>query len=161
MRPLRVGLVLTAVLLTRSASYAQPENIQVKCAELPGLAGKFFTVHGRLYVSSGTPSVRLWKIGTTRILGASDEGKDLPACLSKHLAFGTFIYGDFFVCALKPDRPGWMQPVCVESVSMLVLERYDDQNRATVIIPAQRSCALGAPKPAQVTPKGDAADRLR
>lgn len=115
----------------------------MKCQGLPGVAGKCFTVHGRLYVSNGTPSVRLLKIGTKRILGASDEGDDLPACLRKFLAVGTFIYGDFLVCPLKPDRPGWMRPVCVESVSKLVLERYDDQNRPTVIIPARRSCRLG------------------
>lgn len=143
MRPLVSRLFFAAALLATSTARAQPQSIPVKCQELPALAGKCFTVHGRLYVSNGTPSVRLLKIGTKRILGASDEGDDLPACLRKFLAVGTFIYGDFFVCPLKPDRLGWMRPVCIELVSKLVLERYDDQNRPTVIIPAERSCRLG------------------
>ena len=95
------------------------------------------------YVSNGTPSVRLWVIGTKRILGASDEGEDLPECLLKHLCFGTFIYGDFLVCPLDRDRPGWMRPVCVESVSELVVEQYDDEDKAHVTIRAQRACRLG------------------
>lgn len=143
MLPLVRRLFFAAALLATSTARAQPREHPLRCQGAPGLAAKCFTVHGRLYVSNGTPSVRLLKIGTKRVLGASDEGDDLPACLRKFLAFGTFIYGDFFVCPSKPDRPGWMRPVCVESVSKLVLERYDGQNRPTVIIPAERSCQRG------------------
>ena len=66
----------------------QPESSSVKCQGLPGLADKCFTVHGRLYVSNGTLSVRLLKIGTKRIFGASAEGEGKGRTLTIRLKYG-------------------------------------------------------------------------
>src|SRR5438093_13763582 len=40
------------------------------------------TLHGRLFLSNGPPTVRLWKVGTSRILGVWDSGEaSPPPCL--------------------------------------------------------------------------------
>jgi hypothetical protein len=39
------------------------------CSDRRDLVGACFTVRGRLSVYNGNPSVRIWPIGTTRLLG--------------------------------------------------------------------------------------------
>lgn len=91
------------------------------------------TVHGRLYVANGTPAVRIWVIGTKRVLGVpATDGSDMPH-LPRNVqrrwrgtsdsAFYSDVYGDFRVCAWKPQRPGEMQRVRVVSAQNLVIQR--------------------------------------
>ncbi|MBN8812481.1 MULTISPECIES: hypothetical protein [unclassified Sphingomonas] len=92
------------------------------------------TVHGRLFASNGNPAMRIWVVGTKRILGI-DADEDLlldrlPANVRKLWAptgnlFNASIYGDFRVCARKPQRPGVMQRVIVTHAGRLRLDRYD------------------------------------
>lgn len=91
------------------------------------------TVHGRLFASNGNPAVRIWVVGTKRILGIdADEDlslDQLPAnvrglWLPTGNLFNASVYGDFRVCARKPQRPGVMQMVVVTHASRLYLERY-------------------------------------
>jgi hypothetical protein len=35
------------------------------------------------------------------------------------------VFGDYEVCPLAKDRPGWMRDVCVESASHLVAAKWD------------------------------------
>ena len=89
------------------------------------------TVHGRMALWNGTPTVRIWVVGTRRILGVAqqDEAFDrLPASVRKlwdgknpDADWSTVIYGDFKVCALAPGRPGRMQEVEVMDARRLVL----------------------------------------
>jgi hypothetical protein len=79
------------------------------------------TVHGRMDLWNGAPTVRIWVIGTHRILGVeqrSESFNDLPPSVraiwtgrDADADWSRSIYGDFQVCALAPDRPGHMQPV--------------------------------------------------
>jgi len=43
------------------------------CRASPNLVGACFSVHGRLFVANGTPSVRILRLGTNRILGVLDR----------------------------------------------------------------------------------------
>ncbi|WP_144034436.1 hypothetical protein [Sphingomonas sp. IBVSS2] len=92
------------------------------------------TVHGRLFASNGNPAARIWVVGTKRILGIdADEDlslDQLPAnvrrlWLPTGNLFNASVYGDFRVCARKPQRPGVMQRVIVTRASRLHLGRYD------------------------------------
>jgi hypothetical protein len=88
---------------------------------------KCFTVHGRATFGSGTPALRIWPIGTKRMLGVTAgpiaDDADAPICPKEMLKFDDGIeeYGDFEVCPFTSDKPGRMQMVCVESVSNLVI----------------------------------------
>ena len=84
-------------------------------------------VHGRLFAANGTPSLRIWPIGTRRLLGIHDDASPeaLPPGLRGDRApsMGATddgrveVYGDFTVCPLALDRPGHMQMVTLKAVS--------------------------------------------
>ena len=90
------------------------------------------TVHARMSIANGAPSVRLWIVGTRRYLGVLGPEGDAasPALLPQALsAFAApagpgplqTVYGDFKVCPLAAQRSGWMQPVCIAEATHLAL----------------------------------------
>lgn len=108
----KIIAMLTAALVLSLALHA---DSKLRC----------FTIHGRLFVSNGTPSVRVWIVGTKRILGAQPV-EQLPPNVRRYLQFGTNIYADFLVCPLEPDRAGWMRSVEIRSVKRMVIEKFID-----------------------------------
>ena len=119
------------VLLTLSGTAALAAEAGQTCRTSHNLVGACFTVHGRLFVSNGTPSVRIFRIGTTRILGVLDrqsqaEGAEVvpPAVdsLLKPDPFSTDVDGDYEVCPFDRTELGRMQMVCIESASHLVAQ---------------------------------------
>src|SRR3712207_5329027 len=89
-------------------------------AQLPAQVGDCRTLRGRAFLANGTPSVRMWVVGTRRILGVTqqDESYDeLPVALrlawdrSGGERWQTDVYGNFTVCAVTRSRPGHMQMV--------------------------------------------------
>lgn len=88
------------------------------CKNNPDLVDKCFTVHGRLSVYNGTPGIRIWIIGTKRVLGVvPSEEEIMPKYLSENLTPGIEIYGDYLVCPFTKEKAGVMQEVCIESAS--------------------------------------------
>jgi hypothetical protein len=83
------------------------------CKTDPDIIGACFKIHGRLSMWNGTPTMRIWRVGSNRILGTRDE--PLPANLAKEIDWDTEAWGDFEVCPYTKDRPGVMQTVCIES----------------------------------------------
>jgi hypothetical protein len=87
------------------------------------------TVHGRMDLWNGAPSVRIWVIGTRRVLGveqASESLDDLPPAVrriwtGRDADWSTSIYGDFEVCTLTPERAGHMQRVRLIAARRLTL----------------------------------------
>jgi hypothetical protein len=82
---------------------------------------------------NGTPSVRIWQVGTRRILGVSEgrfqrEGfRNLPEDIAAQLSWESELYADFEVCPFTQDRPGVMRLVCVQSArNRVVRARRDD-----------------------------------
>jgi hypothetical protein len=117
-----------------AASAQSPSRPAAKsCRTRPDLVGKCFTVRGRLSLYNGTPSVRLWQIGSRRILGVSDternsgrpEPPSLPASIEERLGWDKELYGDFQVCPLSHSRPGVMQIICVESGKNLIVRERE------------------------------------
>ncbi len=85
------------------------------CKTDPDIIAACFSVHGRLSAWNGGPTMRIWHVGTTRILGVDDDSQ-MPIILQEKMNWGIEAWGDFEVCPLTPERPGWMQMVCIESV---------------------------------------------
>jgi hypothetical protein len=131
------GWVLVAALLAASASDVVPASGRtVSCQNDRGLVGPCFTVHGRLFLASGTPSARILRLGTNRILGVSEHHQAyMPNALEKRLTWDDNVYGDFTVCPFSPSEPGKMQFVCIESASRLILERRGDGMRTLSKLP--------------------------
>ena len=96
------------------------------CAKSPRLVGTCFVVHGRLMQTNGTPDARIWRIGTKRILGVVDaKGQaDTDDAVPERLGpWDRDLDGDFRVCPLTHERPGWMQMVCIAGWSKVVRAR--------------------------------------
>lgn len=99
------------------------------CRMHPQLVGRCFTLRGRLSVYSGNPSLRIWRIGTRRILGVSELRfampgyRNVPENVEKAITQDVAILGDFLVCPFTRSRPREMQLVCVESVRNMVVQK--------------------------------------
>jgi hypothetical protein len=106
---------LSVVLM--SAATAPPPS----CKNSPKLVGACYIVHGRATWGNGTPALRIWPVGTKRMLGVTadkiaDDADD--PIIPKQLAFDPSkkAFGDFEVCPFTAERSGVMQMVCVEAV---------------------------------------------
>src|SRR5580704_800377 len=102
-------------------------SAQSKCRGNSKIVAACYSVHGRLSLGADTVRVRLWSVGTRRMLGVTggpslDDADDpiWPESL-KFNSGGDDIYGDFEVCPFTPERKGEMQMVCIESASHLVV----------------------------------------
>lgn len=101
-----------------------------QCKSNPKVIGACYVVHGRATVGSGTPALRIWPVGTKRMLGVTagpiaDDADD-PIAPEKMLSFTNdveAIFGDFEVCPFTPERKGHMQLVCVQSATKLFMKR--------------------------------------
>ena len=93
------------------------------CATLPAstLAEHCFTIRGRMSLANGTPGVRIWILGTPRILGVLQQDQrfdDLPRNIRTVWAargdeWNTSLFGNFRVCPIERDKPGYMRMVNV------------------------------------------------
>lgn len=128
MKPSMALAVAVGVALAPIAAFAGDPNSRPECRRSPQLVAPCFRVHGRFYAANGTPGLRIWPTGTSRVLGVLDwngdaEGRTIatPGLLKTMAArgFETRIYGDFEVCPLTKERAGWMQMVCIVRASRL------------------------------------------
>ncbi len=100
------------------------------CKGNPKVVGACFVVHGRATFGNGTPALRIWPVGTKRMLGVTaepiaDDTEDpiFPKSMMRFGADVEGIFGDFEVCPFTPEHKGTMRMVCVESATNLVVKR--------------------------------------
>jgi len=124
---LRLSLIVGLLLLTifPARSFADLA-VQKSCSQHPQVVGSCFTVHGRLSVYNGAPALRIWKIGTKRILGVSDQRfavdgySNIPEDIRSRVDQDNSLTGYFRVCPFTKQRANEMQLVCIESGTKLV-----------------------------------------
>lgn len=99
-------------------------------SELPA-SGPSYEVHGRLSVYNGTPSFRIWIVGTKRILGVMEDD-DLDVAMPKELLDilaedinDRQVFADFKVTPCTTYERGVMQFVRIESARNVVVVRRD------------------------------------
>jgi len=127
------------------ALLARPQEVPQNSTErkipckTPENASMCYWTRGRLSVYNGNPSLRLWKVGTKRILGIysgpstfpprtsrDSESPELPTNIERldaPLEEGE-IFADFEVCPLRSERAGEMQPACIESARNIFLRQF-------------------------------------
>ena len=150
--------LIAALALCGVAAQAIPQTTakrNIPC-KTPENAASCYWTRGRITCCNGNPAMRMWKVGTKRILGIlsgpnswrrdpeDNEHPELPANLER--AYETEykqrvaakdpdagdpnpLFGDFEVCPLEPEHPGWMQNVCVESAKNLVFQKLQPSPR--------------------------------
>jgi len=107
---------------TNITAYSKPTGGPWQtCKGDPDLTGACFAIHGRLSTWNGAPTYRIWRIGSRRILGVSNDL--LPESVAANMGWDVEAYGDFLVCPFSRERPGSMQQVCVESAGNLKYRR--------------------------------------
>src|SRR2546422_7580464 len=82
-----------------------------------------FTVHGRLRNYMGYAQMRIWVVGSTRILGVEESTEASEKVGPLFPAGGWFdyaVYADFTVEPLAPDIKGHKRPVRIIKVQNVV-----------------------------------------
>lgn len=91
-------------------------SVTLACEEAPVSGGKCFTLRGRVSLYNGTPSMRIWPIGSERLLGVvPSEDEDVPANIKGVVTFDQSAIADLEVCPVTKAKRGEMQMVCVRS----------------------------------------------
>jgi hypothetical protein len=132
--PSALRIVVFALLVT-GRTFAEKDYRQESC-KTPETAQTCVHVHGRLTAGNGTPSTRLWRIGTHHVYGIysnqygfthdsqtlDNEAPELHFNLPKDTpnVGGWTISGDFEVCALETAVEGHMQAACIVSATHIV-----------------------------------------
>jgi hypothetical protein len=118
------------LLVSCSTGFGQeaPQSPSKPCRAQPALVGKCFRVRGRLSLYNGAPTIRLWRVGTKRILGVSASYSqpgysNIPAEIEKLLEWDNEVWGDFLVCPFTPQKPQEMQMMCIESGKNIVVRK--------------------------------------
>jgi hypothetical protein len=125
-------LMLTCAAAASGQQQSAVHNGKRGCKGNPKVVGECFKIHGRAFVSDGTPDLRIWQVGTKRVLGVTasaiaDDAEDpiAPDNLLRALdADKHFVFGDFELCPFTQERGGQMQMVCVERAENLVVTPY-------------------------------------
>jgi len=122
---MRLVLVTFIVLFASAKSFGAEIDMKAGCKSNLQLVAACFTVHGRLSAYNGMPSLRIWPIGTHRLLGIlkDEDPLALPESIRNEVGFEKDIYGDFLVCPFTQSKPGQMQFVCVEAVSNVRVQK--------------------------------------
>src|SRR6516162_6689718 len=88
-----------------------------------------FTIHGRLHYYNGGGEMRIWIVGSKRMLSVKDgpANQKLNWILGEDRdVFSRTIYGDFAVDPTEPDTKGHMRHVRVLNVKNVIVERDAD-----------------------------------
>lgn len=96
------------------------------CSADPDIAGECFTMRGRLSLYNGSPTVRIWRVGTKRMLGLYGDFPVPYPNWTEVMDFDKQMFATFKVCPLTPKRPGHMQMVCIESMEKVVIQQERD-----------------------------------
>ena len=130
---------LLAILFLAQHSNAEQRTIACKT---PAIAALCFTTHGRLRYGNGSPSLRLWQIGTHHEFGIysnlaglqcdltgqcqDDDSPHLPANLETAFnvpnPYDPVIYADFEVCPLERHIERHMQAACIQSAKHIIVK---------------------------------------
>jgi hypothetical protein len=120
-RAVAPGVVAAAVWLATAATDLGATAWQ--CAAKP--VAPCVKQHGRLSSQNGV-ALKIWLIGTTRMVDLENAVDDLPPSIGRYLSMTSpdhsYIYGDFDICPLEADRPGHLRRVCVVGAEKLVVQ---------------------------------------
>ncbi len=117
----RLGILALLFLSSVASTNFTVQTPDKSCRQHPQLIGACFNVHGRLSVYNGAPALRIWKAGTKRILGVSEQRftvagyRNIPDEVKTQVNQDVDVWGDFLVCPFTKAKAGEMQMVCVEA----------------------------------------------
>ena len=80
-----------------------------------------FSIRGRMGAYNGSPSYRIWIVGTNRLLGVTEtRGCTVPPFLDSLVGVqDKFVFADFVVRPVSVEEAGAMRFVCVASATRI------------------------------------------
>ena len=120
---LRMFACVTGIAVCTSAP---AEHVAVECSQDAQLVAACFNVRGRLSFSNGTPSARIWPVGTHRLLGVHRDilPDDVQALMQD---FDDEVWATFTVCPYTREKAGAMRFVCIAEARNMRHTRRDAQ----------------------------------
>jgi hypothetical protein len=106
------------------ASAMTEERDSYVCEASPEIIAPCFAIRGRLSFWNGTPSARIWPIGSKRLLGIHSDVVPL-ALREQMMSFDSEAYANFYVCPYTYSKQGHMQFVCIQSWKNLVIRQRE------------------------------------
>lgn len=105
-----------------------------QCAAHEKIVGDCWELRGRIQLYDSPPIIRMWVVGSDRLLGLKPEQAPLmPDKVRKHLRSNVAIFADYRVCPFTAEKPGLMQMVCVDSAQHIKKETYNGEGDVTMI----------------------------
>ncbi len=102
-------------------------SLQAAAADTPATkTWPCYWTRGRIWIAQGGPSIRVWPVGTRRVLGIVnpktgvtdvDETDALPDSVTAVLTEDVAVYGNYHICPIAPERRGWMRFVFIDKVA--------------------------------------------
>jgi hypothetical protein len=98
------------------------------CKSQRPIVGPCFSVHGRMHAYNGNPTLRIWPLGSHRLLGVEDNNGDpeIPDAVNGAFhgdAFVNIVTADYRICPVSKRRAGAMQFVCVIGASHIAVTK--------------------------------------
>ncbi|MBN2320938.1 MAG: hypothetical protein JXR49_17800 [Acidobacteria bacterium] len=127
-----VAVVTCIIFQLLLVSFCISQDETKSCRNHPMVTGECFLFWGRMQLYEESPRVRIWRVGTTRVLGVMDdeyqlEGyENVPSDLIGRIDWNTAMFGDFTVCPFADDIPHRMRPICVEKAENTVIKKRRD-----------------------------------
>jgi hypothetical protein len=107
------------LLIATNMSFAE----ESACKTNEKTVGDCWNLRGRIQVYNGTPSIRIWPVGTKRLLGVvPPESEIMPNSLKEKIKPNVQIFADLVVCPFTVEKSGRMQMVCIESANNIRVE---------------------------------------
>lgn len=119
-------MFFTAITFASESASGASENLKA-CHDDPKLVDACFSFRGRLSYYNGAPTVRIWRVGTKRILGVTEHLNTngyatIPKNLLEKMTFETDMFADFMICPYTKEDSESMQLICVDSASKITLK---------------------------------------
>lgn len=117
MNPSLIGSMLLFIVAPAVAVDINPAD---GCRKNPAVVAACYSIRGRIAAYNGTPSLRIWPVGSNRLLGILPvEHEIIPDNIRGKVSFESSVYANLEVCPFTFSQHGTMQFVCVESASNL------------------------------------------
>jgi hypothetical protein len=123
MNPKLIGVVLSFAI---AACAHGRDQSSLGCKKNPAVVSACYSLRGRISAYNGTPSLRIWPVGSARLLGILPaENEILPNTIRGMVSFDQSVFANLVVCPFTQVRSGAMQFVCVESaVNVALVPRH-------------------------------------
>lgn len=116
-------LIATPLLLSVAPVRAAEINPSLGCKNNPAVVSACYSLRGRISAYNATPSLRIWPVGSRRLLGVlPTENEIVPSNVRGKVSFSQSVVANLEVCPFAQARPGTMQFVCIDSATNVVLK---------------------------------------